>query len=398
MSKITKKRLQLYIKRKLAGIKKEYMYRTTKVKDNKILFLTFQGAYTCNPRYICDEILKREKNWDLVWVVDDLSEETRKEFPKEVRLVERNTNKYFKELYSAKVWIDNAFNVTKVSVKKKPEQIYLETMHGSLGIKRIGPQDVPDKRRNKRGFRCGRLTDYIVSNSAFEDEVYRTSFWKKTEILEYGHARNDILFIEDRAFKEEIYKKVYDFYQLKDDVNLALYAPTFRSPELDKEPMEELDFDLLHDALTERFGGEWVILNRAHHRDYKNKGYHTQNANVLDGATYPDIQELMIACQVGITDYSSWIFDYVLTRKKGFVYAPDLKAYDDDRGFYYPLETAPFPLAHDNQEMKQNILSFEEKAYQEAVEAFLVDKGCVEDGHASERIVDKLTEWMEDRP
>ena len=48
--------------------------------------------------------------------------------------------------------------------------------------------------------------------------------------------------------------------------------------------------------------------------------------------------------------------------------------------------------------MKQNILSFEEKAYQEAVEAFLVDKGCVEDGHASERIVDKLTEWMEDRP
>ena len=92
------------------------------------------------------------------------------------------------------------------------------------------------------------------------------------------------------------------------------------------------------------------------------------------------------------------IFDYVLTRKKGFVYAPDLKAYDDDRGFYYPLETAPFPLAHDNQEMKQNILSFEEKAYQEAVEAFLVDKGCVEDGHASERIVDKLTEWMEDRP
>ena len=95
MSKITKKRLQLYIKRKLAGIKKEYMYRTTKVKDNKILFLTFQGAYTCNPRYICDEILKREKNWDLVWVVDDLSEETRKEFPKEVRLVERNTNKYF---------------------------------------------------------------------------------------------------------------------------------------------------------------------------------------------------------------------------------------------------------------------------------------------------------------
>ncbi len=391
------KRLKLYLKRKIAGIKKEFWYMTSKVKKDKILFLTFQGKYTCNPRYICDEIIKRKLPWDLVWVVDDMSPETLAEFPEEVRVVERNTGKYFKELYTAKVWIDNAFNVTKVSVKKKPEQVYMETMHGSLGIKRIGPQDVPDKRRNKRGARCGRLSDYIISNSDFEDDVYRTSFWKKTEILKYGHARSDVLFEKDPEKLMQIKKKVYEYYQLPEDTKLALYAPTFRSSELDKEEKEEMDFAVLLPALKERFGGEWAVLNRAHHRDYKNKGYAQSVDGVYDGATYPDIQELMLACEVGITDYSSWIFDYVLTRKTGFIYAPDMQAYDEDRGFYYPIETTPFPLAHSNEEMKEKILAFDEKKYAEDVEAFLVEKGCVEDGHACERIVNKLEEIMEEK-
>lgn len=389
------KRVKFFLKRKIAGVKKDFWYHTTKVKKDKILFLTFQGQYTCNPRYICDEIIKRGLPWDLVWVVDDRKPETLAGFPEQVRVVERNTSAYFRELYSAKVWIDNAFNVTKVSVRKKPEQVYMETMHGSLGIKRIGPQDVPDKRRNKRGARCGRLSDYIISNSDFEDEVYRTSFWKKTEILQYGHARCDVLFEKDEQVLAALKKKVYDFYGIAEDMQLALYAPTFRSSEVEKEEAEQIDFAALIDALTQRFGGRWAVLNRAHHRDYKNKGYHTDVSGVYDGAVYPDIQELMLVCKIGITDYSSWIFDYVLTRKPGFIYAPDLKAYDEDRGFYYPIETTPFPLAHGNAELKEKILAFDESAYQTDVERFLQEKGCVEDGHACERIVDKLEEIME---
>ncbi len=391
------KRAKFFMKKKVAGMKKDFWYKTTKVQKDKLLFLTFQGQYTCNPRYICDEIIKRGKDWDLVWVVDDMSEETLAGFPEQVRVVERNTNKYFKELYSSKVWIDNAFNVTKVSVKKKPEQIYMETMHGSLGIKRIGPQDVPDARRNKRGARCGRLSDYIISNSDFEDDVYRTSFWKKTEILKYGHARSDVLFEKDPEKLSQLKQKVYDFYQIDPEKKLALYAPTFRSSELDKEEKEEIDFEVLLSSLSERFGGQWAVLNRAHHRDYKNKGYAESVADVYDGATYPDIQELMLVCDVGITDYSSWIFDYVLTRKKGFLYAPDMQAYDEDRGFYYPLEKTPFPLACTNAELKEKILAFDEEVYASAVEDFLKEKGCVEDGHACERIVDKLEELLEEK-
>ena len=41
-----------------------------------------------------------------------------------------------------------------------------------------------------------------------------------------------------------------------------------------------------------------------------------------------------------------------------------------------------------------NVRQFDDVAYHEKVEAFLQDKGCIEDGHAAERVVEKLKEIM----
>ena len=56
----------------------------------------------------------------------------------------------------------------------------------------------------------------------------------------------------------------------------------------------------------------------------------------------------------------------------------------------YPLEETPFPIARDNDTLIQNVLAFEDKEYQKQVEEFLADKGCIEDGHASERVVELI--------
>ena len=83
----------------------------------------------------------------------------------------------------------------------------------------------------------------------------------------------------------------------------------------------------------------------------------------------------------------------MLSRKPAFVYAEDIEKYNTDRGFYYPLESTPFPVSRNNDELCQNIKNFDFKKYKEDVENFLEEKGCIEDGHASERIVD-LIEWI----
>ena len=80
----------------------------------------------------------------------------------------------------------------------------------------------------------------------------------------------------------------------------------------------------------------------------------------------------------------------MLTRRPVFLFATDVKEYDVERGFYYPLEATPFPLAQENVELMKNIDAFDKAAYLLKVEAFLAEKGCIEDGHASERVADLI--------
>lgn len=368
--------------------------KKTPIEKGKVMFFTFQGDYTCNPKYISEEILKRNLPWKQVWVTFKNPERVAEMFPPEVKVVKYNTKEYYDEMSSSQIWIDNAFNFPKGYVTKKSAQTYIQTMHGSLGLKRIGADSVDNEKRNAKGFLCGDLTDICISNSSFETMVYETSFWKGKDIRELGHARNDIFFISDDKIAE-IKEKVSDYFRVKPDVHFALYAPTFRNEDEEVE-FEEIDFERLKHALEKRFGGKWVILNRAHHTSVKKKGVKSVRLPyVLNANKYPDIQELMMAIDMGITDYSSWICDYVLTYKPGILYTPDLDSYDQNRGFYYPLQETPFPICRDNDELVNNILSFDTEKFKIRTDEFLDARGCIDDGHASEHIVDMMMDIIE---
>lgn len=77
----------------------------------------------------------------------------------------------------------------------------------------------------------------------------------------------------------------------------------------------------------------------------------------------------------------------MLTRRPLFIYATDLDQYDQGRGFYYPLTETPFSISQNTDELSENILAFDDGAYQARIDDFLAKKECVDDGHASERIV-----------
>ena len=89
-----------------------------------------------------------------------------------------------------------------------------------------------------------------------------------------------------------------------------------------------------------------------------------------------------------ISDYSSCMFDFMLTRRPCFIYAEDIARYNDERGFYYPLEATPFPVATNNEELKRNILNFDNEKYVKEVDKFLEEKGCIDDGNASKKVVE----------
>ena len=103
----------------------------------------------------------------------------------------------------------------------------------------------------------------------------------------------------------------------------------------------------------------------------------------------------MVACEVGITDYSSWICDYVLGDGFGFIYARDAEKYAANPGFYYPLESTPFPVARSNEELVAAIDAFAPEGYRARKGAFIRAKGCVDDGRASERCARKIMEVLD---
>lgn len=376
----------------LAKLGKYILIKKTPV-ENKVMLLTFQGDYTCNPKRIADEMIKQDLDYPLIW--DVKSDIPTSAYPLGLKFVKHNTYEFYKELASSKVIIENTNIVERLGVYKKPEQTLFQTWHGSLGIKRLDGDVVMGARWRRIAKNCQKKVNYCLSNSTFETEVFETSYWKNVPSLLTGHARNDIFFIEDEAEKKKIRRKVCRFLGIDEDKKIFLFAPTHRD-NVD-ESYEALEYEKVKEALEKRFGGEWQIVIRLHNRLRKQSKSWLRNlpSYVSDATQYEDMQELLACTEVGVTDYSSWIFDYVLSGNPGFIVEMGLEEFSKQRGFYYPIETTPFPIAKDSLGLVQNILEFDQERYAVRVKEFLEARGCMEDGHASERIVEKIKEIME---
>lgn len=381
------KKVNHKIKVNVFRIFRKFLDKKIKIKDNKIMFITFQGDYNCNPKAIANELIKQNLPYELIWVVRKENLKNKENYPKELKLVVRGSLKFYIEAAASKIIIDNANNFEYLKMHKKEGQFLLQPWHGSMGFKRLDPASVQNEKWVKKALMLDDVTDYCIVNSAFEIDVFKNSYWPTTPMLKYGHPRNDILFNKNNEF--EIYsKKIRKMYNIADDIKICLYAPTHR----DNSTLEtyNIDFSKLEKALTERFGGKWCIFLRLHFK-LRNvtipSKYLQKVINVTD---YPDMQELLCACDVGITDYSSWMCDYILTRRPGFLFTLDIDKYIDERGFYYPLETSPFPVAKTNDELYEKIIKFDDKKYQKEINKFLKEKDCYEDGNASKRVVKKI--------
>lgn len=380
----------LGLDRELGILTRKLFFKNKKIVPNRIFFNTFQGDYTCNPKYITEELLRQNINCEIIWGVRIAQLKKINELPSNIKFVNRYTYQFYEYMATSKIIIMNSVEIFKNPIDKKRGQYLFQTWHGSLGIKRFDKGVNSGKAWVKAAELVSKITDFCISNSDFENNVLRTSYWDKSHILLYGHPRNDIL-INSVCKKNIISEKIRKKYELEYGYKYVLYAPTFRDAK--NFDCYNIDYDTLVKTLKDKFGGEWKVLVRFHPTVRSlSAGVLDQNNNVIDVTNYPDIQEIMVFVDVAITDYSSWIYDFILTKKPGFIFATDIELYNTERGFYYPLESTPFPLARNNGELMNNIFSFNNITYQKKIVEFLKDKGCVEDGKASYRVVEKIKE------
>lgn len=364
-----------------------FIMRLFPVKSDKVVFSSAKGSrYGDNPMYISDELLKRNKNYELVWL---LNKNVKVDIPDGIRRCDYSLLSMIKELSTAKVWVDS--NMKFAGFLKRKGQLYIQTWHGSYGIKKIA-KDLGDKLPKIDRYNYiynAKRTDIMVSNSRRTSEIYKNAFWYDGEILEFGSPRNDLFFREQKECIERV-QSYFGFH----DKKIVLYAPTFRN-DYNVECLK-LDYTNLLDSLKNRYGGEWVALVRLHPFNMKDAAdFITYTDDVLNATDYSIMQDLLVASDVLITDYSSCMLDFATTKKPCFLYATDIDKYKEDRDNYYELEDLPFPVARNNQELSMIIDSFDETNYKEQVTNLFDSVGLNETGHASEKVADYIVAWIE---
>ena len=220
-----------------------------------------------------------------------------------------------------------------VSVSQK--QYLINTWHGGGAYKKI-ENDKPDANwaTRKRAEFCAKNIQLIVSScQAASDRLFRRAFLYHGEILKCGMPRNDFLVCGNT---EQADQKVRQTYQIDRKYRILLYAPTYRSNGKNQMP----DFTGVRKVLEEN-GEKWYVLYRAHrYSEDDSAGLDPEcSADVTD---YPDMQELLAAADMLITDYSSCIWDYSFLYRPCFLYTPDLREYLAKTGFYVDIMSGRF--------------------------------------------------------
>lgn len=355
--------------------------------QNKIVCCNMKGKrYGDNPRYISDKLLESGKNLDIVWLVRDIE----KEEPIDgIRFVKYGSFQMLYELVTAKVWVDS--NSKMPGLHKRKSQYYIQTWHGSYGLKKMYG-DIEDKVSliDKKFIKVNsKKEDLMVSNSRQCSEIFQRAFWYKGDIIEQGSPRNDIFFEE----REPYLNKILNHFGLKNK-KIVLYAPTYRNDM--QLNCYDMDYENVIKSAEQKFGGEWVMLIRLHPHNLQDaKKFIKYNDKIINASEYDVMQELLVAADILITDYSSCMFDFVTKPKPCFLYSTDKDRYKKERDYYFELEELPFPLAESSKELEDNIIHFDEVSYQKNVKQLFERVKLNETGHASESVAELIIKKVE---
>lgn len=356
------------------------------IKRNRIYLTSDRGkTMRCNPMYIYKYMHQNlPGRYQYIWEY----EKNVKGAEKDTLFVKPKTIKSFYYILTSRIIISNSG--LGAYIPKRSTQCFINTWHGGGAYKRVGVESTAEDQAVEKQITkiCGRQTDIFVSSSRkFTAVMMQSKLIPKTHFLECGMPRNDRL-VNDEYGSSVM--KVKRKLGISADESIILFAPTYRGTEKGSYFDAEIDIEACLQAAGERFGGKWVFLMRNHLFVCK-----TGQADCINANDYPDMQELLIAADIFITDYSSTIWDYSLLAKPGFLFVPDLDHCKNTIGFYTEPETWAFPLAKTNDELVELIKVYDADKNREKIKKHHTLLGNSESGKATETIVRKIREMTD---
>ena len=299
--------------------------------EKLIVFVSFGGRkFDDSPRCIYEKMIEdpRFTGYRLVW---GFMEPQKFDIPVGGK-VKIDTIKYYLLLLKARCWITNSSVERGLSFSGK-NTFYLNTWHGSA-IKKMGG-DIVD---NNQSFGTKSNESYLsamLAQGEYDIEVFSRAFNIPPEKFHLiGLPRNDELVAKGNF--PSIRNKVCKYLGIPVDKNIILFAPTFREYSKDAIGNRTIDLPINVSKWREQLSDNSVVLFRAHYEVTKSLKVE-DDFFWKDVSAYENLNELMIASDMLISDYSSIFFDYSIMEKPMLCYAYDYDLYQQQRGLYFDI-------------------------------------------------------------
>ncbi|MCF1600478.1 CDP-glycerol glycerophosphotransferase family protein, partial [Streptomyces muensis] len=167
-------------------------------------------------------------------------------------------------------------------------------------------------------------------------------------------------------------------------------APTHRDYEAGWTPRLDLA------TLADQLGEDTVLLVRGHYFYDGTPSPLTalrRTGRVIDVSAYDPVEDLALAADALVTDYSSIMFDYANLDRPIVIYADDWETYRSTRGVYFDLPAEPpGQVARTQRELTEILTTtaWRDEGATKARAAFRRRFCEYDDGHAAERVVRRV--------
>ena len=296
----------------------------------------------------------------------------------------------------SRAWYDAlaraAYVVTNVELEpwfvRRGGQEVLETYHGypskAMGLMQWHARDLTPTHVNELLRRTSGTWNTLLTPIPEMDDYYRENYGFEGRIISQGYPRDDSLVAPGH---EERRARARAQLGIAEHQTAILYAPTWRDDQATDFRSATAVLHLDVEETARQLGEDYVVLLRGHRFHAVTAG----GAQVLDVTAHPEINDLILACDAAVLDYSSLRFDIALAHKPMLFLVPDLEDYTvRTRGFLYPFEaSAPGPLVDTTTEVIDLLRDVPalRRDWDERLASFNARYQPLSDGHAAERVV-----------
>lgn len=268
-----------------------------------------------------------------------------------VDIIVTDSKEYLKVLATTKFLItDTSFPTFFI---KKPDQIYLNTWHGTplKAMGRMVPQREYGLGNVQRNFF---IADYLLYQNEFSRDIFVKDYMLaplfKGKIMLSGYPRNSAFFNTNR------YNEIRSELGIE-DMQVMAYMPTWRgllNKKENKKQIEEI-YNYFYE-LDGYLQDDQMIYVKLH--PFVKSGLNYEDFGHI--APFPEEYEtydFLNATDGLITDYSSIMFDYAVSKKKIILFTYDREEYLNSRGMYLDLNQVEFPICDTVKELAEAISS-----------------------------------------